>query len=62
MCVHAQSFQVCLTLCNPMNWSMPISSVHAILQQEYWNELPCSLSEVIPSPGIESTFPVSPSL
>jgi len=30
--VHAQSFQSCLTLCNPMHCNPPGSSVHGILQ------------------------------
>ena len=32
LCVHAKSFQSCLTLCDPMNCSLPGSSVHGILQ------------------------------
>ena len=28
----SQSLQLCLTLCNPMDWSLPGSSVHGILQ------------------------------
>ena len=31
-CVHAKSFQLCLTLCNLMNCSPPGFSVHGILQ------------------------------
>ena len=30
--VCAQSLQSCLTLCNPMDYSLPDSSVHGILQ------------------------------
>ena len=30
--VHAKSLQSCLTLCNPMDYSLPGSSVHGILQ------------------------------
>ena len=30
--VHAKSLQLCLTLCYPMNYSLPGSSVHGILQ------------------------------
>ena len=30
--VCAQSLQSCLTLCNPMDYSLPGSSVHGILQ------------------------------
>ena len=36
-CVHAKSPQFCLTFCNPMDCSPPTSSVHVILQQEYWS-------------------------
>ena len=31
-CMHTQSFQSCLTLCNPMDYSLPGSSVCKILQ------------------------------
>ena len=31
-CMHAQSLQLCPTLCNPMDCSPPASSVHGILQ------------------------------
>ena len=48
VCMHAMSIQSCLTLCNPINWSLPGSSVHGILQARiigytglnriyYWN-------------------------
>jgi len=46
----AQSYP---TLCDPMDYSLPGSSVHGILQEEYWSGLP------FPSPGIK---PRSPSL
>jgi len=32
LCVHAKSPQLCLILCNPMDSSLPGSSVHGILQ------------------------------
>ena len=32
MCTHAKSLQLCLILCNPMDYSLPDSSVHGILQ------------------------------
>ena len=32
VCVHAESLQSCLTLCDPMDWSLPGSSLHGILQ------------------------------
>ena len=31
-CVHAKSFQSCLTLCNPLDHSTPGSYIHGILQ------------------------------
>ena len=34
--VHAKSLQSCLTLCDPMDYSLPGYSVHGIYQQEYW--------------------------
>ena len=37
--------QSCLTLYDPVDSSLPGSSVHGILQAEYWSRLP------FPSPG-----------
>ena len=31
-CMHAKSLQSCPTLCNAVDWSLPGSSVHRILQ------------------------------
>ena len=44
LCVHAKSFQSCLTLCNPMDCSCPDSSVHGILQARIlqWIAMPSS--------------------
>ena len=44
MCVNCS---VVLTLCDPMDCSLPGSSVHGILWQEYWSVLP------FPSPILE---------
>ena len=41
LCVCDMSLQLCWTLCDPMYYSPPGSSVHGILQQEYWSGLPC---------------------
>ena len=52
----AKLLQLCMTLCDPMDHSLPGSSVHGILQarilewekkkkKEYWSGLPC------PPPG-----------
>ena len=48
-----------IQLCDPMNCSSPGSSVHGILQQEYWRGVPSPSPEDLPNPGIE---PWSPSL
>ena len=32
LCVHAKLLQSCLTLCDPMDYSLPGSSVHGLLQ------------------------------
>ena len=46
----------CLTLCFPMGCSLPGSSVHGILRQEYWSGLPC------PPPGIFLTLGSNPQI
>ena len=40
-CVRAKLLQVCLTLCNPMDCSLPGSSVPGILQERIPEGLPC---------------------
>ena len=37
--VCAKSLQSCPTLCNPMDYSLPGSSVHGFSRQEFWNGL-----------------------
>ena len=43
-CEHVKSLQSCLTLCDPMDWSPPGSSVHGILQARIleWVAIPFS--------------------
>ena len=43
-CMHAKSLKFCLTLCDPMNYSPPGSSVHGILQARMfeWVAMPSS--------------------
>ena len=49
-----------LTLCDPMDYSPPGSSVHGIFsRQEYWSGSPFPLLGDLPNPEIE---PESPSL
>ena len=49
-CIRAKSLQLCLILCDPMDYSLPGSSVHGILQVRIleWVARPSSLS--IPKP------------
>ena len=52
VCVHAQS---CLTLWDPMSYSLPDSSVHSCLEysrQEYWSGLPFPTPGDLPDPGV----------
>ena len=42
----AKSLQSCLTLCNPLNCSLPGSSVHGILQARILEWVAISLSKV----------------
>ena len=51
--------QVRPTLCDPMDGSVPGSSVHGILQQEFWNGLPFPSIGDLSNPRIE---PGSPAL
>ena len=41
------------TVCNPIDYSQPGTSVHGILQQEYWSGLPFSSPGDLPNQGIE---------
>ena len=43
-CVHSKFFQSCLTLCDPMDCSLPGSTVHRILQARIleWVAVPSS--------------------
>ena len=45
LCMHVESLQLCLTLCDPMDHTTaceaPLSM--GFSRQEYWSELPCPL-------------------
>ena len=45
--------QSCPTLCDPMDYSPPGSSVHGLLRQKYWSVLPCPPPGDLPNSGIE---------
>ena len=50
---HAQSLQSCSTLCEPMDHSLPGSSVHGILLARILSGLPCPPPGELPYAGIE---------
>ena len=58
-CMCARS---CPTLCDPMDCSLPGSSVHGIFQQEYWSGLPFPTPGDVTSPGIKPASLVFPAL
>ena len=60
--VHAKSLQSCPIHCDSMYCSPPGSSVHGILQQEYWSGLPCPPPGDLPDPGIKPMSLMSPAL
>ena len=62
MYVCVKSFYSCLTLCDPMNYSPPGSSVHGIFQQEYWSGLPFPPPGDLPNPGSKPMPLMSPAL
>ena len=51
--------QLYLTLCNPLDSSLPNYSLHRIFRQVYWSEM---TFPTLPNPGIEPKSPVSYSL
>ena len=59
MCILSQ---FCPTLCNPMDCSLPDSSLLGIFQQKYWSGLPVPPPDNLPDPGIKPTAPAAPEL
>ena len=51
-CMKLKVAQWCLTLCNPMDNSLPGSSVHGILQEFYWSGQPFPSPGDLPNPGL----------
>ena len=62
MCMCAKSFQLCPTLCDAMDHSLPGFSVHGILQERVleWVAMPSSRGSS--DPGMEPAFLTSPAL
>ena len=52
VCARAQ---LCPTLCNPLDWSPPGSSIHGIFQARIQNGLPFPPPGDLPDPGIKPT-------
>ena len=59
MCSVTQS---CLTVCNPMDCSLPGSSVHGILQARRLEWVAITSLRDLPDPGIEPESLTSPAL
>ena len=53
------SLQSCLTLCDPMDYSLQVPLFMGFSRQEYWSGLPFLSPGDLPDPGIE---PMSPAL
>ena len=60
--MHAQLLQSCLTLCDPMECSLPGSSVHGVLQARLMEWVAMLSSRDPPDPGIEPASLSSPAL
>ena len=60
--VNAKSLQLCRTLCNPMDCSLPGSSVHGILQARLLEWVAKPFSRGSSHPGIEPASLMSPAL
>ena len=58
-CAHSVT-QLCLTLCNPTDYSPPGSFVHGIFQAWILERVAISSSSHLPGPGIKPASPASP--
>ena len=63
LCLSVKSLQSFLTLCDPMNFSPPGSSVPGeFSRREYWSGSPCLSSGDLPNPGTEAMSTVARAL
>ena len=62
MYVHAKLLQLCPTLCDPMDYSLPGSSVRGIHQARRLEWVAISSSRDLPIPGMEPVSLSSPAL
>ena len=58
----AKSLQSCPTPCDPMDVAHQAPLSMGFSRQEYWTGLPCPPPGVLPDPGIELMYHVSPVL
>ena len=61
-CMCAKSLRSCLTLCDPMNWNPPGSSVHGILQARILEWIRALLQGNLPNPVVNTVSPEAPIL
>ena len=54
--------KLCPTLCDPLDYTPPGSSLHGIFQSRKLESVSISFSRDLPDPGIESTCLASPAL
>ena len=62
LCVCAKLLQLCLTLCDPMDYSCQAPLSMGFSKQEDSSGLPCPSPWDLPDPGIEPTSLTSPAL
>ena len=65
VCLRAKLLQLSLTLCDPMECSLPGPSALLLMgfsRQEYWSRLPCLSPGDLPDPGIKLQPFTSPTL
>ena len=60
--MHAKLLQSCPTLCKPIDYSPPSSSVHGINQARILDWVAIPFSRDLPNPVIEPTSLTSPAL
>ena len=60
--LSAKLLQSCLSLCNPMDYSLPGSSVHGILQARILEGLSRHPPRDLPNPEVETMSLTSPAL
>ena len=58
--MRAHSLQLCLTLCELMDWAHEAPLSMGFSRQEYWSGLPCPPPGGLPSPGIERVSLAAP--